>query len=768
MSTKKTYTVVGKRVPRIDAKEKARGEAKYVDDLTLPGMLYGATLRTPYAHARILSIDTSKAEELPGVKAVITGKDLPDRKFSFIQAFYPGREDKLPLEKEKARYIGDEIAAVAAVNLETAKRALELIDIKYEVLPTVIDPEEAMEASSPKIHDKERNVVEEVHDNFGDVDKSFKEADYIFEDRFRVSHQAHCCMETHGCIAQWGDDGRLTIWSSTQMASHYQWELSEVLGIPYGDIRVIRTTLGGSFGSKQAMHTIEPIAAYLAKKACRPVKLVYNREEEFLSTRTRHPAIFGLKTAVKKDGTITGREVKIILDNGAYNDMGPGLLHDMSRLFCSYYKVPNVRVNGYCVYTNKGYGSAFRGFSNPQTAFAIESQMDIIAKKLNIDPVELRLKNAVHTGDVAASGWVFPSCGLSECIEKAAAAIGWKEKRGKANKRGVGLATCTHWGGGLTFGQSDFCGTIVEINSGGLAYIRSGEVEMGQGSDTEITQIVAETLGFDIKDVKLMPLDTDLCPSFDYVGSPVTYVAGGAAKSAASDAKRQILELAAEMKALNTSDLDTMNGYIYDIKSGEKVMPVSEAAHFSYEIRGVPIIGKSSFHQGPTMFSGHVNPDGSGTYSPTYSFAAQAAEVEVDPTTGLVKVLEFITAQDVGKAINPMGIEGQADGGVAQGLGYALTEGLEYNSDGKLLNADYGHYRIFRAQDMPRKLTTILVETEDPGGPFGAKAVGETSMVPTAAAIANAIEDAVGVRIKELPITPFKVLEALIKNKKEK
>jgi len=759
MEATKQYSVIGKRVARVDAREKALGEAKYIDDITLPGMLYAAVLGSPHAHGRILSIDTSQAEKLPGVKAVITGKDIPDRKFCILSGAFPGLDDKLPLEKEKVRYIGDDVAAVAAVDLETAERALELIDVTYEVLPPVLDPEQAMQPGIPRIHDdKEGNISVKVCYDFGDVDKSFKEADYVFEDRFRTSQQAHCCMETHSCIARWGDDGRLTLWSSTQVASVYQRELSKVLGIPFGDVRVIKTTVGGSFGGKMSMHTIEPIAAYLAKKTGRPVKLVYSRDEEFVCSRTRHPAVLDIRTAVKKDGTIIGREVDVFLDDGAYNAEGPGVLHELGASLCSYYRAPNARVNGYLVYTNKPWGGAFRGFGNPQAAFPIESQMDIIASKLNIDPVEIRLKNANKTGDVTACGWEISSCGLAECIEKAAKAVGWKDKRGRGDNRGVGIASCIHWGGGLSTGASTFCTTIVEVGSTGQVLVYTGESELGEGADTVVAQVIAEELGVPLKTVKLAPLDTDTCPSFFFVGSPTTYAAGGAAKAAAADAKRQILEAAAEMKSLSVNDLDTADGYIHDKRSGEKIMLVSEATYFSYEVKGISIVGKGRFDQGPSVCDFVT---GAGQLSPTYCFAAQAVEVEVDPETGVVKILNFASAHDSGEIINPTMAEGQIEGGIAHGLGYALTEGLVYNDDGKALNASFTDYKVFRAQDMPGKVDTILVKTVDSKGPFGAKALGEVVMVTTAPAIANAIEDATGVRITELPITPEKILKAL-------
>lgn len=763
MKTRSDYLVVGRDVPRVDAREKACGEAKFVDDISLPGMLHAATLKSPYAHARILTIDTSKAEKLPGVKAVITGKDVSPHRFCVCSDLLPGLDDQFPLGKEKVRFIGDEVAAVAAVDPETAELALGLINVTYEVLPTLLDPKIAMEASSPRIHDKERNISVEIHYDFGNVDKSFEEADYIFKDKFITSQPSHCCMETHGCIAQWCDDGRLTLWSSTQNASFYRRELAKVLGIRYGDIRFIQTKVGGSFGGKLSMHTIEPIAAYLAKKTGQPVKLIYDREEEFISTRTRHPVIIELKTGVNRDGTIKAREAEIIMDNGAYNDFGPAVLHEVATLLCSYYKVKNVRVNGYLVYTNKPYGGAFRGFGNPQAAFAIESQMDIIAKKLNIDPVEIRIKNANEPGDITACGWEITSCGLKECIEKAATAIGWKHKRGKANKHGVGIATCIHWGGGLRSGESDFCSAIVEINSGGQAYIYSGENEIGEGAHTVLAQIVAEELGMGLKDVKLMPLDTDICPSFFFAGSPTTFVAGGAAKAAASDAKRQILETAAEMKDIDIKYLDLIDGYIFDRRNNKRIMPISEVTHFSHEIKGIPIIGKGRFNQGPTQYDMFT---GAGQLSPTYAFAAQAVEVAVDPETGTVEVLEFISAHDSGMIINPMMAEAQIYGGLAQGIGYALTEGLVFDKDGKALNSSFADYKILRTEDMPERMNIIMIKTIEPKGPFEAKGLGEATMVPVAPAIANAIEDAVGIRITELPISPEKIANELNKKRR--
>ena len=762
LKTERQYAIIGKAIPRVDAVEKATGEACYLDDIHLPGMLYAAVLGSPYAHARILSIDISRAEKLPGVKAVLTGKDLPDRKFCTASGLLPGLDDKYPLEKEKVRCIGDEVAAVAAVDIETAEKAVELIKVEYEVLTPILDPEKAMIENTLRIHgERERNISAVLRYSFGDVDQAFKEAECVFEDTYKTSQPAPCCMETHGCIARWDSSGRLTLWSSTQMASGFRRELSRIMGIPYSDVRVLQPAVGGSFGSKMSMHSIEPIAAHLAKKTGRPVKLVYSREQEFVSSRTRHPAIIRIKTGTGKDGTITARECDVIFDNGAYNGQGPAVLYKLCTVLCSHYNVRNTRVNGYLVYTNKPWGGAFRGFGNPQANFAIESQMDAIAARLGIDAVELRLKNAIQPGDVTATGWEISSCGMSECIRKAAEAIDWENKRGRGNHRGVGLAACIHWGGGVsTMRDANLCSAIVEVNGTGQVFVFTGAPEVGEGANTVFTQIVAEEMGIPEKAVTIMPVDTDVSPSFFFNGSPNTFVGGGAARVAAADARRQLLEAAAELKSVNPDGLDIKNGIIFERESGKELVSVAEACRFSYDVKGCPIVGKGSFNQGPTKENIRT---GYGQPTPTYCFAAQAVEVEVDPDTGIVKVLKCVTSSDSGKVINPLMAEGQIEGALAQGLGFALTEDLVYDDQGRVLNASFTDYKVFRASDMPAEVISVPVETADPRGPFGAKSLGEAVIVPVPAAVANAIADATGLRMKDLPITPEKISEAFEK-----
>lgn len=752
-------TYVGKSITRVDGSEKATGETQYVDDIKLPGMLHAVILGSPYAHARIISIDTSKAEQLPGVMAVITGKDIPDRKFCTNSGLLPGLDDKLPIEKEKVRYIGDDVAAVAAVDIETAEQAIALIEVEYEPLDPILDPEKSMADNSWLIHDDhETNVSVELNYNFGDVDKAFSESDFVFEDEFRTSHVAPCCMETHGCVAKWERNDRLIIWSTTQLASGLRREMSRVMEMPFGDVTIRQTGVGGSFGSKMPMHSLEPVAAHLSKKTGRPVKLCLSRDEEFISSRTRHPSVIRIKTGVK-NGKIIAREANAILDNGAYNSQGATALYKACTVLCSHYNVPNVKVNGYLVYTNKPYGGAFRGFGNPQATFAIESQIDIMTKEMNIDPVAFRLKNAIQPGDETPSGWKISSCGLSECIEKAAEAIDWNNKRGKGKNRGVGLAACIHWGGGISVASmSNLCSSIININSTGHVFISVGSHEIGEGANTVLTQIAAEELGIPVDSITIMPVDTDHSPSFFFTGSATTFVAGNAVKAAAADVKKLLLSTASRLSSISPDELIIRDGQVFNHSGNEPLMTIQEVARQAYEIFGSPLTGKGSFDQGPTEENIHK---GYGQPSATYSFVAQAAEVEVDPETGKVTILKFVSAYDCGTVVNPVLAQGQIEGALAQGLGFALTEGLIFNDKGKVLNPSYTDYKVFRAEDMPENIITIPVETIDPRGPFGAKSLGEAVIVPVVPAIANAIADAIGLRMNDLPITAEKICIAL-------
>lgn len=763
-SGKAGFRVVGKRLPRVDAREKVTGEAKFTDDIKLPGMLWGKILRSPYPHAKVKKIDTSEAEKLPGVKAIITAKDIPKCKIGHD----PQLLDKSPLVDDKARYVGDEVAAVAAVDEETAEKALDLIRVQYEPLPAVFDPEEAMRSGAPAIHaHAENNILKSYHWEFGDVEEGFKEADYIFEDRFTTQQQPHVCMETHGCVASWDREGRLTVWSSTQIPHVLRSRLAEALGISYVKVNVKKTCVGGGFGGRTELFAHDVICACLAEKAGKPVKLILSREEEFTCTGTRHPAIIEVKTGVKKDGTITSRYVKAITDKGAYASQYT-VLASIGWKGSHFYRISNYKFDGYAVYTNKPFGTAMRAFGGPQIGFAIESQIDMIAEKLGMDPLELRLKNANRPGDTTVIGSKLASCGLSECLRGVTEAIGWKEKRRiRGRNRGLGVASAFHECGFKGhIGKVDIAAASVKINEDGTVQVLAGGSDIGTGYDTVLAQIAAEELGVRFEDVNILSGDTEVTPiDLGLWASRGTLFAGNAVKMAAADAKKQLLEVAAETLKSTAEELEARDGKIYVKKAPEKEVLISDVARRVYLRKGEPITGRGFYEADSTL------PDEKGKYDPpgacpTYSFAACAAEVEIDVDTGQVNVLQVVAAHDCGVAINPIGVEGQIEGGIGQGLGHALLEGLIYQ-EGKALNATFLDHKIFNAEDMPQ-IKPLIVETIDPKGPFGAKGAAEVGTTAVPAAIANAIYDAIGIRFKDLPITPEGILEALKKKGLEK
>lgn len=748
----KEFSVVGKRLQRYDAKEKVTGQEIYICDFKLPRMLYGKILRSPYPHANILSIDVHNAEKIRGVKAVITAKDVPSSKFGFI----PSQADKNILCHDKVRFVGDEVACVAAIDEETAQEALRSIIVEYQELPYVIDTKEALSKDAPKIHNPESNLAFEVHHRFGDTEKAFQESEYIFEDTFITSKVAHCCLETRGCIADYSK-GRVTIWSPSQSPHTLRQELARVLGISQQKVRVINLSVGGGFGSRLVMDMKEPLAAILSQKTGRPVKIINTRKEEFSTAKARYPFIITLKSGVNKQGKILAREIEIVGDNGAYNDKGPVIFNTAANFASILYGVPNIKFDGFLVYTNKEPGTAFRGFGNPQIHFAIESQMDMIAEKLGADPMELRLQNANQPGDIAASGAEITSCGLEECLMKAADAAGWSYSHKTHANRGMGMAAMVHGGGSMRaygFSAND---AFIKISEDGMVTVISSAVDVGQGSETVVAQIVAEELGVKYEDVLILGNDTDLVP-FDLgcFGSRSTFVCGNAALDAARNAKKEVMAVAAEMLEANPNDLIAAEGKIFVIGSPDKSVSFPDAVNFSIKQRGKPISGKGRFFD-PIAKDMPQLPFGK--RASTFTFASQVAEVEVDIHTGQVEIIKLVAAHDCGTPINPMAAEGQIEGALCQGIGYSLMEELKYGG-AEISNPNFSDYKIPTSVDMP-PIRTFLVKTAELDGPFGAKGLGEPGLVPTAPAIANAIYNAVGVRIKELPITPEKILNAL-------
>jgi 4-hydroxybenzoyl-CoA reductase alpha subunit len=760
------YAVVGKKVPRLDATSKAVGDLRYVSDLYLPGILVGKVLRSPLPHAKILQVNISKAIRIAGVKAVITAKDTPRRKF----CMNPAWANNMILQDEKVRYVGDQVAAVAAIDEDTALEALSLIQVDYEPLPAVFDPEEAMQPGAPKIQQEENNIALHSIRKFGDVDKGFQAAVYICEGTYYSPHVAHCCIEPRGCVAVYDLSGKVTVWSTTQTPHPLREELSDVLGIPQQKISVFQAPMGGAFGARMGMDPIDGIAAILSMKSRRPVRLINTREEEFLSSRIRYPMKIWIKSGAKKDGRLIAREIKVITDNGAYNHEGQYVMGNAGSKLAQLYAVPNIKFEGFLVYTNNVYGGAFRGYGNPQITYAMETQLDKIAEALDMDPVEIRLVNANRPYSMTASGCQITSCGLTECIDVVSRASNWKEKRGKQSsiRRGIGIACMIHGGSGVKFfwgKDCNFSSAIIKINTDGSVDLLTGSAELGQGSNTTLAMIAAEELGVSLSDINVINGDTDTTPACGGAwASRQTFTAGNAVKLAAGEAKKQLFEVTGELLDSSAKDFRIRDGEIFAIENPSKSVTVALAAAESWRHRGKPIIGKA-VNRDPWS----IQPDkvGYGNVSSAYAFAAQVAEVEVDMETGLVNVLNFWCGHDVGKAINPIGAECQIEGGViSMGLGYALMENLILHG-GKVQNTNFADYKIPTMLDTCQ-IKTYFIESLDEHGPFGAKGVGEPAMIPSAAAIANAIYDAVGIWVTELPITPEKVLKAINEKQKSK
>ncbi len=758
-----TRSIVGRRLPRVDGMVKATGEARYVCDLKLPRMLYGKMLRSPYPHARILNIDTNKAEKLPGVKAVITGKDTLGVKCGRNRVPHPDTPggtllDQYPLVIDKARYIGDELAAVAAIDEDIAEEALGLIQVDYEVLPAVFDPIEAMKEGAPLVHDDfARNISREFHMEVGDVERGFQESDYVREDKFASHIVQHAHLELRACLASFDLSGKLTVWVSTQIPMAVQVILALTLGLRESDVRVIAPCVGGGFGGKLEMFPFDFSAALLSMKTGRPVKIAYSRNEEFTATRRRPAMLMEVKTGVKRDGTIVAREFKDILEGGAYKTDGPSGIFLAAFAAVLGYQFPNYRFDGYLVYTNRVPAGAMRGHCAEAPVHAFESQLDMIAEEIGIDPVEMRLKNAPQVGYKIPGVLRLRSCGLSKCVQKAVEASGWREKRGKLPRgRGIGMAaygfacspTSNSLGTNLPYSEA-----LVKVNEDGTIDLLTQAVDIGQGSSTLLCQIVAEELAVSIEDIRITTADTQLTPvDWGSYASRVTIMAGNAVKDAAADAKRELFGAAAAKLNLDINEeLEFKEGRIYVREFPERGITLAEAAVAAQKARGVPIMGRGVFTRQDK------NPEGRNAMSA--SFGAQVAEVEVDEETGQVKVLKVTAAHDCGTAINPMAVEGQLEGGVHMGLGYALNEELLF-AEGQVLNPTFADYKLLTAADMPQ-VEAIIVETFAPEGPYGAKEAGEALAVPSGGAIANAVYDAVGVRIKDLPITPDKLLKVL-------
>lgn len=767
-SYKKEYVdPVGKSVPRIDGLGMVTGQTKYAFDVSFPNMLIGKMLRSPHPHAKILNIDTSEAEKLPGVRAIITAKDTHNIKFGSNEYFFPHTIDQMALESEKVRYIGDEFGAIAAVDEETVDQAIKLIKVEYEILPHVVDVEEAMKPGAPLIHESLNNIAVILPVNFGNPDRALKEADYVREDKFYAPAAHQSAMEPHVCVGQWEIfSNKVTLWASSQAPFKCREALAKTLKMDLNDVRVIKMAVGGGFGGKLEMLPMDFAACMLSKKAGGlPVKICYNREEEFLASRRKHGMIYRIKSGVKKDGTIVAMTGEVIADGGAYCSYGPTVLAAAIMRIFMVYKLQHFRITGYRVYTNTPISGAMRGFGGVQAGFAIESHIDLLAKGIGMDPVDFRMKNITSPNMTTVNQMKLTTNGLKECIEKACASAKWKEKRGQQSHlcRGIGIGIAADVMGSKMYKSHESAGSIVKVEEDGSVYLFTGAADTGQGSNTALSQIAAQELGVSYSRIKCKSGDTEITP-FDTgsFASRVTFISGNATIRAARDAKNQVLSVVSEELNLVSDDLDIRAEEVVNKKDGTVIMDFDKALQLAYSFNyGRQIIGRGSYNPKTTPIDFRT---GEGNVSGSYGFEAQIAEVEVNKETGEVTILKMYDAHDIGKAINPQSVEGQIEGSLAMGIGYTFLENLHFDKKGRPANGNFANYRLPRTMGMP-PMESILVETNDPEGPFGAKGMGEASLLPTSAAIANAIEDAIGVRIKELPITPDKIIKAL--NEKE-
>ncbi len=752
------FKVINTHVHNVDGVAKVTGRATYTFDVKLPNMLYGKILRSPHPHAKILKIDYSRALELPGVVGVVTGKEDTLGIKQGIWRRYKDLCDEQILPVDKVRYIGEPVAAVAAITEEIAEKALDYIDVDYEVLPAVFEPMDAIKKDAPEIHEGfERNINITRHIEWGDVEAAFEEADYIREDWFKCGGQAHMCMETRVAVSSY-TDGKLTIYHSNQSPYYLQALMAGVLDMREGDVRVISTYTGGGFGGKFELDGAIFCSAVLSRKLHKPVKIVYTREEDFIASKRRTPMLYYVRTGVKKDGTFCAREAKVFTNGGAYTGMGATAIY-LTGFFHSFpYRWKGYRYDGYRVYTNTLPSTSMRGFGAPQAMFTSEQQIEWIAADLGLDPIEMRRKNSHYEGYEVPGQATIASCGIDQCYDEIQK---WIKDKGKlpAN-RAIGISACGFMTGGI-FNWFDtpysFSSAVVTINYDGTVELRVGCQELGQGSNTTMAIIAAETLGVKIEDIKVYSGDTDQCPAdLGAWGSRQTLMTGNAVKMACEDAKKQLLEFAyAEMGINIVYDLDIKDRWAHIVARPERGMKYEDLVKKALRAKdGQRIMGR-----------GYYTPHRKGMISPAYSYMLQGVEVEIDEETGKIKLIDSLTAHDCGQPINHLGLIGQLEGAFSMAAGYGYLEYMPFE-DGKLMNPNLVDYKMIRATEMP-PTAVAEIDTYEPEGPYGAKEAGEGLTNPTAAAIGNAIFHRFGIQMKENPIKPEMILKAL-KEKKEK
>lgn len=761
------YSVVGQSARKVDGDKLALGRGTFVDDIEMRGMLHVKVLWSPHAHARIKRIDTSRAEGLEGVRCVLTCDNVPHLPYTTAGQGHPEPSpyDSYMFDR-KVRFVGDRVAAVAADTLEIAEEALGLLEVEYEVLPALLDPEKAMAEGAPRVHDEpessgikdpSRNLAAHILAHVGDVEEGLASAEVVVDEIYRVPYVQQTPIEPHVTIAWTDEDNRIVIRTSTQVPFHVRRIVARVLEVPVKRIRVIKPRVGGGFGAKQEV-LIEDIPAMVALRTGRPARLEYTRSEEFMSSRTRHPQILRMRLGARRDGTLTAMDMQVLANTGAYGAHALTVQCNTGQKALSLYRCPNVRFEANIVYTNLPVAGAFRGYGGPQGFFAVDCAVDEMAHRLEMDPLEFRKANVVRHGDdlplAVALGegkegvpQVIDSCGLAQCIEQGAHSIGWwgrghggrRVRLGSAPhmRRGIGVACLMH---GTAIPGVDMGAASLKMNEDGSFNCLVGATDLGTGADTVMAQIVAETLDVPVADVVVYSSDTDMTP-FDVgaYASSTTYISGRAVLEAATHVKSQILRVAAAMLGEPEEGL-VLQGKAVQAPGGKSVSFAEVSLHSLYADHQFQIQGVAS----------HVSME-----CPP-PFAAQFAEVEVDTETGCVHLLRFVSAVDCGQPINPVMCEGQVDGGATQGMGYALCEEMRFDEHGRMINPSFRDYRIFSAMDMP-DMQSILVQTHEPSGPYGAKSVSEIPIDGPAPAIANAVYDAIGVRIRELPLTPERV-----------
>ncbi len=753
-------TVIGRANRKVDAVAKVTGVTKFADDIVLPRMLFAKILRSPHPHANIISIDTTRAANFLGVKAVLTGKDLPVP-FGIL----PVSQDEHALCPDRVRFVGDPVAAVAATTEEAADAAIQLIDVKYELLPAIASPEDALRMPEPRIHDygHEGNLHKVISLEFGDVEAGFAEADLVREDLFFYEGNTHLPMEQHAAVAQWSADKKVTLWSSTQTPHYVHRALAKVLELPPSRVRVIACPNGGGFGGKSDPFSHEIVVAKFAMMTGRPVKITLTREEVFYCHRGRHPTLMWVKTGVTRDGAITGMHFRTLLDGGGYGSYGVASTYYTGALQTVTYDVKRYKFEGARAFTNKPPCGPKRGHGTPQPRFALEVQLDKIAADLKMDPAELRLKHLVPPNSVTANYLRVGSMGLGKCIEKAVQASGWKKKyRELPPGRGIGIACSSYISGAglpIYWNNMPHSGVQLKLDRGGGVTVFCGSTDIGQGSDSILAYIVAEVLGVDPFDISVVTADTDLTPvDLGSYSSRVTLMSGNAALQAAERAREILVPHAAKKLGVDSSRIGFAENRVFDVENPDAGMSFADAVVLAEAAQGtVGTVGSYTPPRSPGGYRGAgVGP------SPAYSYSCAVAEVDVDPESGIVRVPKIWIAHDVGQCINPVTVMGQVEGSVYMGLGEALMEEMAYRGNRNVVHKipSLLEYKSPTTLEMC-DVETWLIEDPDPNGPFGAKEVGQGPLLPVPPAVANAVFDAVGVRVDEVPITPEKVLRAL-------